>query len=94
MVRPLGLEDSGGPLDDGTGGGDVRPLAIEYSELARLCLDCWLPGLEDAGSGGFSRCAEDIARRRGPRISTGLAVTRVSCIRRGAEKIDGSSMNL
>lgn len=68
----LALDVRVGPLD-GTGGGDERPLAIEYSELARLCLECWLMGLEAAGSGGFSKCADEIARRRGPGSSTGFA---------------------
>jgi len=64
LVRPLGRDC---PPRGETGGGEGNPRKSEYSELARLCLECWLRGRE--GSGGVSRFAEDVARRRAPVIS-------------------------
>jgi len=65
-VRPLGRDKEDWPRDD-TGGCEGNPRRREYSELARLCFECALRGLEV--SGGVSRFAEEVARRRAPVIS-------------------------
>jgi hypothetical protein len=44
-------------------GGEGKPFNIEYSELARLCLLCWLAGLSWP-SLDASMSTEDAARRR------------------------------
>jgi len=56
------------PLED-VRGGEGKPRATENSELARLCLDCWLRGLETPESAGFSKFADEMARRRRPLAS-------------------------
>ena len=79
MVRPFGRDNEDWPLEE-TGGGWGNPRRRENSELARLCLDCWLSGLATDGSGGFSRFADDVALRRGPEGSTGVAANHVNLI--------------
>jgi hypothetical protein len=71
LVRPLGRDKGGWPLD-AAGGGDGNPRRREYSELARLCFECSLKGLP--GSGGVSRFADEVARRRAPGSSVELLI--------------------
>jgi hypothetical protein len=76
----LGLDvDKGGiALEDDDRGGDGNPRRREYSELARECFEFWLRGR--VGSGGVSRLADDVARRRVPGFSAATAAATAALI--------------
>ena len=77
LARPLGRDVDDCPRPE-TGGGEGNPRSREYSELARLCFECSLRG-RDEGSGGVSRCADEVARRRAPVTSAAAAAFAALC---------------